>query len=220
MVKTILTPFQKSVLSLFAQNKAFSKHFYLTGGTALAEFYLHHRLSEDLDFFSETEFSIVPIQAFLKQLSTKLRLSKIEYRSFMGIHTFFLHKGKQVLKVDFNFYPFPRIEKGENFESLSIDSLHDIALNKLQTIATKPRSRDFIDLYCIIKKTGWNIKTLKKETRAKFDWYIDSLKLGSQFLLVTELKDYPKLIEPLNEKDWQDYFIKLAKKLGKKIIEE
>ncbi|MFH1233514.1 MAG: nucleotidyl transferase AbiEii/AbiGii toxin family protein [Patescibacteria group bacterium] len=26
-------------------------NFYLTGGTALAEFYLHHRLSEDLIFF-------------------------------------------------------------------------------------------------------------------------------------------------------------------------
>jgi len=27
----------------------------LSGGTALSEFYLHHRFSEDLDFFSEKE---------------------------------------------------------------------------------------------------------------------------------------------------------------------
>lgn len=220
MVKTILTPFQKSVLSLFAQDKALTKHFYLTGGTALAEFYLHHRLSEDLDFFSEEEFSIIPIQTFLKTLSVSLNLSKIEYRSFMGIHTFFLHKGKQILKIDFNFYPFPRFERGKNFEGFSIDSLHDIAINKLQTISTKPRSRDFIDLYCIIKKTGWSIETLRKEARAKFDWYIDPLKLGAQFLLSQELKDYPNLIDQLEEKEWQDFFKEEAKKLGQDIIEK
>lgn len=220
MAKTILTLFQKDVLSLFAKNKALSKHFYLTGGTALAEFHLHHRLSEDLDFFSETEFSIIPIQTFLKQLSKELKLSKVEYRSFMGIHTFFLYKDDEILKIDFNYYPFPRIEKGENFEGLSIDSLHDIAVNKLQTIATKPRSRDFIDLYFIIKKTGWNIATLRKEARAKFDWYVDSLKLGAQFLLVDEVKDFPRLIDPLEEKEWQDFFKEEAKKLEQDIIEK
>lgn len=220
MVKTILTPFQRSVLSLFAQNKALSKHFYLTGGTALAEFYLHHRYSEDLDFFSEKEFSIIPIQTFLKQLSKELHLTKIEYRSFMGIYTFFLYKDKEILKIDFNFYPFPRIERGENFEGLSIDSLHDIAVNKLQTIATKPRSRDFIDLYFIIQKTGWDVETLQKEARIKFDWYIDSLKLGAQLLLADEVKDYPRLIEILPEKDWQAFFKKEAKKLGQEIIEK
>ena len=30
--------------------------FYLTGGTALSAFYLHHRESEDLDFFSREPF--------------------------------------------------------------------------------------------------------------------------------------------------------------------
>lgn len=219
MAKTILTPFQKSVLSLVAQNKILSKHFYLTGGTALAEFYLHHRLSEDLDFFSEKEFSINPVQTFLKQLSVTLSLSKIEYRSFMGVHVFFLHKGGQVLKIDFNFYPFPRLEKGGSFEGLSIDSLRDIAVNKLQTIATNPRSRDFIDLYCIIKITGLDIETLRKEARAKFDWYVDPLKLGAQFLLSRELKDYPKLIEQLDEEEWQSFFTKQAKKLGQEVIE-
>jgi hypothetical protein len=41
--------------------------FYLTGGTALAEFYLQHRLSEDLDFFSEQEVESQAIAVFWKQ---------------------------------------------------------------------------------------------------------------------------------------------------------
>ncbi len=50
MGKTILTPTQRQVLDILAKNSKFTS-FYLTGGTALSEYYLHHRLSEDLDFF-------------------------------------------------------------------------------------------------------------------------------------------------------------------------
>lgn len=136
----------------------------------------------------------------------------------MGLHTFFLYQGSQILKIDFNYYPFPRLAKGKNYSGLAIDSLRDIAVNKIQTIATSPRSRDFIDLYCIIQKTGWTIKELRKDARAKFDWYIDSLKLGAQFLIVTQLKDYPKLIKPLQGADWQNFFKNEAKKLKEDII--
>lgn len=218
MVKTILTPLQKDFLSLFNENKNLTKNFYLTGGTALAEFHLKHRFSEDLDFFSEKEFSLIPIQAFLKKISPLLELAKIEYRNFMGLHTFFLHHKQTVLKVDFSFYPFTKLQKSKKFGNLSVDSLRDIAVNKLQTIGTQPRSRDFIDLYCIIQKTGWAIEELKKEARNKFDYYIDPLHLGSRFLMVKELKDYPKLILPLEEKDWQNFFQAEAKKLKNKIL--
>jgi hypothetical protein len=44
------------------------------------------------------------------------------------------------------------------------------------------------------------------------------LNLGSQFLKANELKDYPRLIKPLNDKLWRDFFQKQAEKLGKEII--
>jgi hypothetical protein len=64
---TLLTDEQRKFLTLFNEEKSLYKKFYLTGGTALSEFYLHHRLSEDLDFFSEEEFSILPISSFIKK---------------------------------------------------------------------------------------------------------------------------------------------------------
>lgn len=206
MAKTVLTPLQKDFLALISKNKLLAKRFYLSGGTALTEFYLHHRFSEDLDFFSTDEFSLIPIQAFFKNISPKLSFSKIEYRNFMGLHTFF------------NYYPFPLIEKGKKFENLSIDSLRDIAVNKLQTIATQPRSRDFIDLYCIVRETGWDINSLQKEARNKFDYFVDPLHLGSQFLQATELKDFPKMIKPLKEKEWQNFFLEEAQKMKGRIL--
>lgn len=48
----ILTPLHKRVLDALFAEEAFAGAFYLTGGTALAAFYLKHRHSDDLDFFT------------------------------------------------------------------------------------------------------------------------------------------------------------------------
>ncbi len=55
MEKSILSPRQLNFLELINQNKEITEKFYWTGGTVLSEFYLHHRLSEDIDLFCENE---------------------------------------------------------------------------------------------------------------------------------------------------------------------
>lgn len=52
MRNKILTENQIAFLEQIKKSEFLAKNFYLTGGTALAAFYLHHRYSEDLDFFS------------------------------------------------------------------------------------------------------------------------------------------------------------------------
>ncbi len=52
--KGLLTPLQTAFLVTFATLPD-QAQFYLTGGTALAEFYLGHRLSFDLDLFTTRE---------------------------------------------------------------------------------------------------------------------------------------------------------------------
>lgn len=54
--KPTFTYIQKLIFDEFSKNKSLRKQFYFTGGTALSAFYLHHRESEDLDFFSERDF--------------------------------------------------------------------------------------------------------------------------------------------------------------------
>ena len=58
MAKTILTERQRQLLNLLSQESYIQQNFYLSGGTALAEYYLHHRLSEDLDFFHWKRWTI------------------------------------------------------------------------------------------------------------------------------------------------------------------
>ncbi len=109
----ILTPEQERLLSLASKEPYLCKKYYFTGGTPLAAFYLHHRLSEDIDLFTENEVHLPSIRAFVGKVQEKLKLKKIDYRQFLGLHSFQLFfSPKNILKIDFNYYPFPRIEKG------------------------------------------------------------------------------------------------------------
>lgn len=216
--KTVLTSFQREVLNEIVKNTVFVKRFYLTGGTALAEFHLHHRLSEDLDFFSEEEFSPHLVQGLVKKLTAKLKLTNVEYRVQLGLHTFMLHKNKEVLKVDFSYYPFSRIDTKLHYQKLAVDSLRDIAINKMQIIATNPRTRDFIDLFCIMQKTGWTVDELRKQARNKFDMYVDSIGLGSKIMLIQEYEDYPHMLISFDFKACEAFWLKEAKKLEKDIL--
>lgn len=63
----ILSSRQVAILEFIGKEKNLVQNFYLSGGTPLAAFYLHHRYSEDLDFFSEQEIDMLALGAqFMK----------------------------------------------------------------------------------------------------------------------------------------------------------
>jgi len=223
MGETILTPKQFEFLELVKIEPQITKTFYLTGGTALSEFYLQHRLSEDLDFFTEeNEVDQKLVEAYLKKISSKLSIEEIKRTVFMGLFSYTLiFRDNSKLKVDFNYYPFPRIEKGTKYGNLSIDSLRDIAANKVHTLFVKPRDRDYLDLYFIMKNSDFELKKLILDAKAKFDWDIDRLTLVSQLLRVKEIEvlETPKLLAPFNKKQMDDFFVNEADKLHKGIFE-
>ncbi|KKR70273.1 MAG: hypothetical protein UU13_C0009G0002 [Candidatus Nomurabacteria bacterium GW2011_GWB1_40_7] len=208
--KSVLSKSQKDILAIISRDKTICSNFYLTGGTALAEFYLHHRLSEDLDFFSENEFEPQNVSVFLE----------VEFQQSFNRNLFFLDlTNGDKIKTEFTYFPFVRIERKEKMGDLYIDSLLDIAVNKVFTIYQKPRSRDFIDLYFILREDkNLSLDDLIKKAQIKFDSYLDPLQLGAQYIKARELKDFPKMLVNIEDKIWQDFFINEAKKLSKQII--
>jgi hypothetical protein len=218
--KSILTFHQRKVLEAISDEKYFTKRFYLAGGTALAEFYLKHRLSEDLDLFCEKqEVNPIPIGRFFNAQSKKLAIKKVETKRVMGLYSFFLHfSDGEILKVDFNYYPFPRVEKGKRFGNLEVEDIYDIGVDKIHTVILKPRARDYIDIYFIIREKRYDFRDLLMQAKAKFDWDISSVELGARFLEAVEMKDYPRMLKPLDRKEWQNFFLEEAKKLKKEIF--
>lgn len=215
----IITPEQEKVLDLISKEDYLIRKFYFTGGTPLSAFYLFHRISEDLDFFSEQEVHLSSIERFIGKIKKELNLVNVDYRKFLGLHTFYLFFDKKsFLKIDFSYYPFDRIEKGIKYKNIIVDSLYDIAVNKVHTISMKARVRDFIDIYFIIKKKGYTFDNLLMQAKAKFDWHIDPVQLGTQLMKATEVKDYPRMIKKIAHSEWQNFFICEAKKLKKQIF--
>lgn len=215
----IITKEQKLFLDLVSAEPYLCRKFYFTGGTPLAAFYLRHRLSEDVDLFSEEEVNIARTRIFIGKVQKKLKLKKIDYRQFLGLHSFQLFfPNNAILKVDFNYYPFPRIEKGIKYNNLAVDSVLDIAVNKVHTIAMKPRARDFIDIYFIIKEKKYSFEKLLMQAKVKFDWHIDSIQLGSRLLLAGDVADYPRMLKKISHQEWRNFFIEEAKKLKRKIF--
>ena len=215
----ILTSEQEKFLVLVSQEKYLCKRFYFTGGTPLCAFYLFHRISEDVDLFSEEEINLLPVKAFVGKIQKKLKLKKVDYRQFLGLHSFQLFfPNREILKIDFNYYPFSRIEKGMKYKNIEVDSIYDIAINKVHTISMKPRARDFIDIYFIIKEKGYGFTELLMKAKAKFDWHIDPIQLGSRLLTAKELKDYPRMLKQINHQEWKEFFVKEARKLKKEIF--
>jgi predicted nucleotidyltransferase component of viral defense system len=218
MGNKILTLNQISLLEEIGKSEFIAQNFYLTGGTALAGFYLNHRYSEDLDFFSENEFDILQVDIALKKIKEKQGILRIDFQQSYNRNLFFLHFPGEIIKTEFTYFPFPRIEKGPEKYGIQIDSLIDIAVNKLFSIYQRTQARDYIDLYAFIKKENYTIEELIKKAKIKFDWHIDLLQLGSQFVKVKEAKDYPRMILGIPSDKLEEFFLKEARKFKKEII--
>ena len=222
MGKTLITKNQEEFLKFFASEQTLSKSFYFTGGTALSKFYLHHRISEDLDFFSLEEFKPQDITVYIRKAKKTLKFNKFDYQQSFNRNIYqLIFSNNKFLKVEFTYFPFPQIEKPKIVEGIPVDSLVDITVNKVFTISQNPRGRDFFDLFVIFKKTGWDIFDMIKKSRIKFDWNIDMFQFGSQLVKVNKLKDDPIIRNSkFNMEDVINYFLDFAKKIGKDVVKE
>jgi predicted nucleotidyltransferase component of viral defense system len=213
MGKTILTPLQKKALLYLSKDPIIQKQFIFTGGTALSEYYLHHRLSEDLDFFSDQDIDPLWIQTIGQKLSKTLEAKTVDIEQSFNRNLVFFTFPDSILKTEFTYFPFSSIEKPKTQQGIRIDSLIDIAVNKFFTIYQKPASRHFIDLYKILSISLFTWEELSKFARIKFDTVIDPIQLGSQLMTVQTVKDYPTLITHLPKQTWQAFFLSKAKEL-------
>lgn len=219
MEQTILNSFQQKVLELFKKT-SLSQKFYLSGGTALAEFYLHHRYSEDLDFFTAEELNLEELKKFVNLVSKENGIQEINFQHGFGLYAFFLKRRGIVYKIDFGQYPFEPIEKLNRFNGLRVESMFDIAVNKAHTIAFRPRLRDFIDLYFVFKENpDWTFDYLLQKSFEKFEMKVDALQLGENLIQVKTLADLPKMIKKVDLEEVKKFFLEKAKKLESRVLE-
>jgi predicted nucleotidyltransferase component of viral defense system len=168
------------------------------GGTALSAVYLHHRFSEDLDFFLPREASPVEVRA----LSRALRQAgfSTEARPQPMRQSLVLVSGRrEVGHIDLAHFPYDPIGRPTLWQGLRVDSLLDMAVNKVQAILTRARERDFVDLYFLLNEgPEQDIERLLDLARAKFDVGASRITLAEQLLRVEEVVELPRMRRPLS----------------------
>lgn len=219
MGQSVLSDFQKKAIAAFSKT-VLAKKFYLAGGTALAEFYLHHRKSEDLDFFTEEELNKNELERFVSLIGKNVPLQKVEFQHGFGLYTYFFYpKGDTIKhKIDFGQYPFSLIERPKLFGGLHVETLYDIAVDKAHTISVRPRLRDFVDLYFIFQANHeWELKSLLQKAFEKFGIKVDPLQLGENLFQVNNLEDMPIMLKRFDRNKMGAFFLSEARKLEKGI---
>lgn len=180
-------------------------------------FYLNHRYSEDLDFFSETSFGDEIVNNLVDEISSKIgvsyRFTQIENTKMFQ----FVKEEKLTIKVDFAYFPYLRLRKEEVYQGVEIDSLLDIATNKLLTIVQRKNVKDFVDLFYLFDKfTIWDLLLAVEK---KFGREIDLILLAANFLLIEDFDYLPKMILPLQLSILKQFFTRKAKEITERVIE-
>lgn len=209
----ILTSLQEEILRVFAKT-AESDLFYLTGGTALASYYLQHRLSRDIDLFTREEEVIGYIG---DRLQGNLKLKGIEtqaIRKFKSFYEILTSQGTQECPIHLALdSPFRFEEPKENLLEVKIDTLIDIATNKLLALFGRVEPRDFVDIFFLVKER-FSMEELIEKSKQKdpgLDEYYLAIAFHQAKDLPDELSKLPvKMIKALDVKEMKEYFIKQA----------
>jgi hypothetical protein len=139
-----ITPAMRSVWQGFSSS-GIAAEFYLAGGTALA-LQLGHRLSVDLDFFSQSQSDIPaliePLRHALKDFPPVLADRSWGNLVFLADN----------VRVGFYGYGYNLVKPLLKIDGLWLASVEDIGLMKLDALLSRASRKDFHDLYELCKR--------------------------------------------------------------------
>ncbi|MCU0324079.1 MAG: nucleotidyl transferase AbiEii/AbiGii toxin family protein [Spirosomaceae bacterium] len=117
------------------------ENFALVGGTNLS-LRLGHRLSVDLDIFSNQNFESDEIIPEIKSIYNQFNIFRQTKRSFAGVI--------DDLKIDIVLHPYKYIENIEEIDGIRFVSIPDVVAMKLNAISKRGAKKDFYDLATLL----------------------------------------------------------------------
>lgn len=189
-----LYPLQDKILEIVGK---LSVGFYLTGGTALGRAYLHHRYSDDLDFFVNN------VPDFKVQVNTILRAIvdaglPIDISvADDGFARIFVFDGDISLKLDFvNDVPFRSGSPIVTPLFIRTDNLNNILSNKLTALG-RYSTKDVVDIVYTCESLKFSWVDIVNDASEKDLWVnpINVVEILEQFP-VEKLQEINWIIEP------------------------
>jgi predicted nucleotidyltransferase component of viral defense system len=210
--KGILSGVQRRTVSSISELPD-AKHFYLTGGTALAEFYLGHRKSYDLDLFTAESGLVLPFSRMAEDHLRKESLIVGATRRFASFVEFEVSEKDESTRVQFALDAPFRLDAPVLSElGLWINDYQDLIGDKLQAYFGRTEARDAVDLFFILKMESlWELAALAKKKDPGFDlyWLAVALKKTEEF--PDEIDRWPvEMIDRVDARSIKDMFSVLA----------
>ena len=216
----ILLPHQIEILKLFFAT-SFAKPFFLTGGTALSAFYLAHRDSKDLDFFSLDKYDPQQLEVVISDIAQKMDcevFTKVKSDTYNEIYLENKSKNwKQ--RIDVVKEQPKRFGEVVDVDGVKVDSLDNIGSNKITAIFGRLEIKDYIDLYSIVTQTEYTFDELFELARHK-DLGLSEFYFANTIADISQIKIWPDLKIDLNKQAMFDFYEKLTEDLLLKIKPE
>ncbi len=216
----ILTPLQEDFLDLFFQTNV-SDYFRLSAGTALAAFYLYHRLSDDLDFFTlKRDLNLHKVNAEGALIAEKLNLETTKHVSTPEyVQLIYTQSPTKSLKVDFVRELPPQFGKPQVVSGVTVDSLQNIAVNKLLSLYGRFDAKDFVDVYFLVKEENLDFQKLVQQAKEKYPGFSE-FYLASNIADIRYLKNYPRVLKEFDRDDLVFFYESLSENIFERIKPE
>lgn len=149
----ILTPHQSKFLHAFFEH---TQAFYLTGGTALSAYYLQHRYSLDLDFFTQQDEAFEDADEIVNRSCATISFESTTVRSTSYFRHFRVGTKDTQVTLHFSRDYAKQIKSPNRFGEVIVDSIEDITVNKICAALGRTENKDLIDLY-FLHHAGYTI---------------------------------------------------------------
>ncbi|MGM9477355.1 nucleotidyl transferase AbiEii/AbiGii toxin family protein [Pedobacter sp. GSP4] len=154
--------------------------FRLVGGTALS-LYLGHRLSIDIDLFTDAEYGSIDFNRIEKFLKNKFPYVQGNFGEFAGLGKSYLIGAKkdEVVKLDLFYSMDPFFEGFIDHDGVRMASIPEITAMKVDIVQRGGRKKDFWDLHELL--SSYSLAEMINLHQKRFEWTHDPTLIRKNF---------------------------------------
>jgi len=171
--------FLKDCLLTLMQAKEL-KDFRLVGGTALS-LYLGHRMSVDIDLFTDAGYGSIDFDAIEAFLKKNFKYIDGEFGGNPGMGKSYLvgTDSDNVIKLDIYYSMDPFFQEAKEEDGVRMATVEEIVAMKVDVVQRGGRKKDFWDLHELLDQ--YTVAAMIDLHQQRFEWTHDELLIRNNF---------------------------------------
>jgi predicted nucleotidyltransferase component of viral defense system len=183
---TVDSLLKEILLKLMQQTEL--EDFRLVGGTAMS-LYLGHRMSVDIDLFTDADYGSVNFDKIEEMLVREFDYIRGDFGGNAGLGKSYLigNSDTEFIKVDIYYSTDPFFQNANENDGIRMASLEDIIAMKVDIIQRGGRKKDFWDLHEVL--SSYSINKMIDLHQQRFEWTHDKELIRKNFINFEEAEN-------------------------------